>query len=232
MFPRTVPSRIGPSLLGLLAACASTPSGEVPGINRDLHGPPDVDAYIERLQSEARVRELEPDKVVASLELARDARIADIGCGPGVFAAPLARACPEGVVYAADVEPAQLDALRELLRAEELENVIPVLASYGDPHLPPGRIDLLFVSDTYHHVDERVEYFRRLHTDLAPGGRLAVIEYKDGDLPVGPPADHKVPKSERHRELRDAGWRLAEVHTFHTWHDFEVWRPAGDAVQR
>ena len=201
------------------------------GGNRDRHGPPDVEHYIAMLESEERVRELDPPGVIRALALPTGATVADLGSGPGVFSLPLARHLTQGIVYAVDVEPRQLDALRLRLRAEALGNVVPVLASYSDPHLPPGRIDWIFIVDAYHHLEDRVTYLQGLQQDLAPGGRLVIIEYKPGDLPVGPPASHKLSLEKRFRELRQAGFELAAEHDMHRYHDFDVWRLAASHSQ-
>lgn len=197
-----------------------------PRTNRDLHGPADTQDYIDRLRSEARVRELKPELVASKIEpfVAKDGVIADVGCGPGVFAKPFAALVPDGFVLAADVEPAQLDALREVINDEELTNVVPVLASYATPHIPPNTCDAIFVADTYHHIEERVTYFARLARALKPDGRLVILEYKEGDIPVGPPAAHKIPVATRHAELEAAGYELETTHATHMWQDLEVWQ--------
>jgi len=207
----------------LLGCATSTDSPD--RANRDLHGPPDVDRYIQALQREERVRELDPEAVIRALGIAPTAVVADLGVGPGVLALPLARHLSDGIVYAVDVEPRQLDALRERLRSEGIHNVVPVLASYSDPHLPPHGVDWIFVVDTYHHLEDRVVYLRGLRQDLAAGGRLVILEYKPGDLPVGPPADHKVSHEQRFGELDAAGFERVERFDSHRYHDFEVWRP-------
>ncbi|HTF87411.1 MAG TPA: class I SAM-dependent methyltransferase [Planctomycetota bacterium] len=215
------------ALLGCaLAACKASPSGvdSVAG-NRDRHGPPDVAEYISRLESNDRIRDLDPERVLSKLALAPDAVVADIGCGPGVFSLRFARAVPRGVVYAVDVEPKQLDALRGQLLAGRFENVVPVLASYSTPHLPTNSCDLIFLADTYHHIDDRVEYMHRLQRVLRRGGRLALLEYKPGPLPVGPPPEHKLAEGAMERELTEAGWTLSERFDTHPNHSFEVWVP-------
>ncbi|MBW2243937.1 MAG: class I SAM-dependent methyltransferase [Deltaproteobacteria bacterium] len=204
--------------------CGSLPGGGAPE-NRDRHGPRSVETYIQRLQTESRVRELDPEGVIQRLELEPTAVVADIGVGPGIVAIPLARHLTQGLVYAVDVEPRQLDALRERLLAEGIDNVIPVLASYSDPHLPPRGIDWIFIVDTYHHLDDRVAYLRGLRADLSEGGQLAILEFKPGDLPVGPPADHKFSHEQRFGELREAGFEKVQSFDTHRYHDFEVWRP-------
>jgi ubiquinone/menaquinone biosynthesis C-methylase UbiE len=163
--------------------------------------------------------------VLSKLALAPDAIIADIGCGPGVFSLRFARAASRGVVYAVDVEPKQLDALREQLLAGGFENVVPVLASYSTPHLPPNSCDLIFIADTYHHIDDRVAYMSRLQKVLRRGGRLALLEYKSGPLPVGPVPEHKLAEGVMERELGEAGWTLSERYDTHPNHLFEVWVP-------
>jgi SAM-dependent methyltransferase len=193
--------------------------------NRDAHGNPDVAKYISSLESGKRVAEMRPEFVVASIALARDAWIADLGCGPGVFALEFARASPDGVVFAVDVEPRQLDRLREHLLANRVANVVPVLASPSDPHLPPGRLDCIFIADTYHHFRDRVDYMRRLKAALKPDGVLAMFEYKPGPLPVGPPANHKLKEGELARELAEAGYELARDFASHDYHDFQLWKP-------
>jgi ubiquinone/menaquinone biosynthesis C-methylase UbiE len=215
------------ALIAAVALGCQSPGSAVDVPNRDDHGPADVSAYIRGLQSPRRLQYLQPDLVIEKLALPADAIVADIGSGPGVFSLRFARACPDGVVYAADVEPRQLDAVRAHMAEVGVANIVPVLASYGDPHLPPHRIDLLFISDAYHHLSERVDYMRNLRRYLKPDGRLAVLEYRPGDLPVGPPADHKLSEGERQDELREAGWERVTSFETHQYHEFEIWRLAG-----
>jgi SAM-dependent methyltransferase len=222
--------------LALATACTShrappaAPPPPVPAVapapaaNRDPHGNPDVAKYVEILQSATRVADLQVDLVVQKLALPEDAVVGDLGCGPGVFSEAFAAACPKGLVYACDVEPRQLDEVRARIHARGLHNVVPVLASTDDPHFPPGRLDVVFIGDTYHHLDDRVGYMRRLQSVLKPGGRLVLLEYKPGKLPVGPPPEHKLPPGVLDRELAEAGYELLERFDTHPWHDFEIWR--------
>jgi ubiquinone/menaquinone biosynthesis C-methylase UbiE len=208
-----------------LVACQSPPDLPAPHENRDRHGPPDVARYIARLESDERIKDLAPETVLSKLALAPDAVVADIGCGPGVFSLRFARVASRGIVYAVDVEPKQLDALRDQLLAGRFENIVPVLASYSTPHLPSNSCDLIFIADTYHHIDDRVEYMRRLQRVLRRGGRLAVLEYKPGVLPVGPPPEKKLAAGVMRQELTDAGWTMSERFDTHPHHTFEVCVP-------
>jgi SAM-dependent methyltransferase len=191
--------------------------------HRDHQGPANLDAYIEHLLRPERVGYLQPDLVISRLDLPKSAVVADLGAGPGIFALPLGRHLEQGLVYAVDIEPRQLDALCARIDTAGIENVIPVLATAANPHLPPGRLDLVIIVDTYHHLENRIVYFRELRKTLRDGGRLVILEYKPGDLPVGPPAGHKIAPQVRESELKAAGYELAESFDTHTYHDFEIW---------
>jgi len=193
--------------------------------NRDKHGNHDIIAYIAALESASRVTELRVDTVLEKLVLPTDAWIGDLGCGPGAFAIPFAKACPDGVVFASDIEPRQLDVVRAKIRSNRLSNIVPVLASEDDPHFPQGTLDVVFIGDTYHHLGDRVAYTKRLMKLLKPGGRLVVLDYKPGKLDVGPPPEHKLKAGQMTKELLEAGWKLVEKFDTHPFHDFEIWRP-------
>lgn len=209
-----------------LRAAATVPSDAAhEHTNRDKLGPRDVAKSIANLERPERVAELKIDVVIEKLALPRDAIIGDLGCGPGLFTLAFAHACPAGVVYASDIEPAQLDRVRMKAEADGLPNVVPVLAGPRDPHLPRDRFDIVFIADTYHHLEDRIAYLRRLRTVLRPGGRVVLLEYKPGELPVGPPPAHKLPAGVMDREMELAGYTLIDRFATHAWHDFEVWRP-------
>ncbi len=219
---------LGAHALLLFAALLACHGAAHPGPlhNRDLHGPADVAHYIRMLESPRRLQYLRPDLVVETLAPAPDAVVADLGSGPGVFALRLARACPRGVVYAVDVEPRQLDALRARMSEQSIHNIVPVLASYDDPHLPLRRMDLILIANTYHHLTDRVAYLSRLRDVLRSGGRLAILEYRPGDLPVGPPPERKLREGVREAELSEAGWERVRSFDTHPYHEFEIWRVA------
>jgi SAM-dependent methyltransferase len=148
--------------------------------------------------------------------------VADLGCGPGVVTAVLSRALPRGRVYAVDVEPAQLDRVNSRITAQGLRNVVPVLCVPEDARLPDGSVDVILVVDTYHHFDDRVGYLRRLARALRPSGVIVNVDFKDGDLPVGPPPAHRIPRETMVREFRNAGLGIAREEKVFPYHDFLV----------
>jgi len=149
--------------------------------------------------------------------------VADLGAGGGYFTFRLADAVgPDGVVYAVDVDPDMLDSLRERAKAEKRTNVVVVEAGYTDSRLPDAGVDLVLVVNTFHHIDGRIAYFERLKRALQPGGRLAIVELKEGGFPPG----HFTAPEAIQSELEAAGYARTASYDFLEKQSFQVFRSA------
>ncbi|MEE9282385.1 MAG: class I SAM-dependent methyltransferase [Myxococcota bacterium] len=164
----------------------------------------------------------QPEKVIDSLGIRAGDRIADVGAGGGYFTFRLAEATgPEGRVYAVDVDRDMTEYLRERARDEGAENVEVILAEYHDPLLPEAGVDLVFVCNTYHHIEERSDYFANVQKYLRPGGRVAIVEY----VPQGwfqRIFPHSTSAEEIRREMEQAGYDLEQEHGFLSRQSFLV----------
>ncbi len=150
-----------------------------------------------------------PAAVVRALGLAPGMCVADLGAGTGYFSRYLSQAVGEnGTVLAVDPEPNLVVHLRRRSEKEKTTNVVPILASFDNPRIPAGSTDLVLVVDTFHHIDDRVNYFRRLRRALKPAGRVAIVDFKKKQLPVGPPPPHKLPRGQVVSEMESAGYHL------------------------
>lgn len=133
--------------------------------------------WLQTLDSQNRVARLKVDEVVARLGLAPGAVVADIGAGSGVFTLPLARAVPQGRVYAVDIDQGLVDHIARKAEEARAANVRPVLGQFTDPRLPAKDVDVAFIFDVLHHIEDRATYLRSLAGYLRPGGRIAVIDF-------------------------------------------------------
>jgi ubiquinone/menaquinone biosynthesis C-methylase UbiE len=153
-----------------------------------------------------------PEDVVRALALHPGARVADIGAGKGYFVPHLSDAVGKGGrVYAVEVEAELTQTMKS--RFAETSNVEVVLGGFEDPLLPDGQIDLVLIVNTYHHIEDRELYFRELLVDLAPEGRVAVIEPDaelTGILGLFVEDGHEGRASDVEREMREAGYRRLE----------------------
>ncbi len=170
-----------------------------------------------------------PDRVITSLGLKQGDHVADIGAGDGYFTFLLADAVgPEGKVYAVEVTDARVRKLARRVEKRDYENVEVIFGQLDDPLLPDKAINLAFVCNTYHHIDNRPTYFSRLRADLRQNGRVAIIEPRD-DL-TGIPRlfvcpDHWTPKNQLYEEMDDAGYERMSSFDFLPAQNFEVFAP-------
>jgi ubiquinone/menaquinone biosynthesis C-methylase UbiE len=165
--------------------------------------------------------------VLSLLGLRQGDRVADLGAGTGYFTEILAIAVGNaGRVYAVELEPSLLDHI--MARQPSLSpRIVPVLAAPADPRLPEGEIDVVLMVNTWHHIKSRPKYLRRLARCLAPGGRVAVIDFRDGELPVGPPPGEKVSRDQVVREFEKAGWELVTESVALPYQYFLIFMPPG-----
>ena len=163
-----------------------------------------------------------PSRVIEALALSPSASVADIGAGTGYFSARFARASQRGTVYAVDIEPSMLDHIRKRALGDGLKNVVTLQASGTSPNLPKP-VDLVIVVDTYHHLPHRPTYFRDLQKSLAPGGRVAIIDFRK-DSPEGPPPEFRFEADQIIAEMKQAGYRLDARHDFLPRQHFLVFR--------
>lgn len=145
-----------------------------------------------------------PAEVLRELALPVNAVVVDLGAGTGYFSVRLARQVPQGKVYAADIEPNLINYLRERAAKEGLTNVVPLLLGAAGPALPEPA-DLILIVDTYHHLPDRLPYLAKLRQSLKPSGRLVLVDFRMGEIPVGPPEKMRVPPAQAAAELSAAG---------------------------
>ena len=159
----------------------------------DLKPFEDTQKYIDFLDRSDRAIWQKPDAIIQELHLSGTEKIADVGAGSGYFTFRFARALPKGKVYAIDIEPEMLRHIHHKAMTESVNNVEVIKSTPDDPKVPAG-VELVFVCDVIHHLKEQELWLKKLATQMKKGAHLVVIEFKEGDLPEGPPAAVKIPK--------------------------------------
>ena len=82
---------------------------------------------------------------------------------------------------------------------------MPGVTRFADPKLPEG-VDLVFVSNTYHHIEDRAAYFQGVKRYLNPGGRVAILEYTSDGLLQS--CGHSTDAGSIRSEMESAGYSL------------------------
>jgi ubiquinone/menaquinone biosynthesis C-methylase UbiE len=160
---------------------------------------------------------LPPEAVLRHLDLAPGHRLLDLGAGPGYFAVPAARlVTPGGVVVAADVQPAMLDALMGRLR--EALPVVPVHTTESALPFPDRFFDAALAAHVLGECVAPKSLLEEVRRTLRPGGRLLVVDWRPDAHGPGPPAGDRLAPDTVSRLLREAGFTapiLPEVGPHH-----------------
>lgn len=154
-----------------------------------------------------------PDEILEILNLEPGQSVADIGSGGGYFALRFAKAVgTAGVIYAVDTNQGLLDIIRQYAKDRDLVNIKMTLAQKDHAPLPEQSVDLIFTRDSYHHLPNRVSYFRGLAQALREGGRVVIIDYKPGNF-FRKLFGHFTDPDVIIKEMQQAGYQLASKHT-------------------
>jgi predicted methyltransferase len=222
----------------LVFAAALVVAGPVAAQDLRLELPDRVPAQVmsyrgaDWLERPERESEELPDEVLEVMALEVGDVVADLGAGSGYYTrrmAPLVG--PDGHVYAVDIQPEMLEILERNMGEEGITNVVTVLGEVDDPMLPPGEIDWIFLADVYHEFSDPEPMLEGMREALAPGGRVALLEYRvedgTGDHIL---ADHRMSVRQVMSEWVPAGFELVALHEFLPGQHLFVFRAQGDGV--
>ncbi len=147
-----------------------------------------------RLLSGERAQMLPPADVLDLLDARPGQVVADVGCGPGFFALPLAErvGAQGGRVLACDTAPAMLDILRRRV-AEAGGSAIEALQSEesGLP-LADASCDRVLLACLLHELAFPEAFLAEVSRVLRPGGRGLALDWQARETPVGPPLASRV----------------------------------------
>jgi arsenite methyltransferase len=167
----------------------------------------------------------QPEQVIGALKIRPGAVIADLGSGSGYFTFRLAQAVGTGgKVYAVDIDPDMIRLVTKTAKEKSISNIEPILAKPDNPRLPKAALDLIFTSNTYHHIDDRIRYFSNLRQFLRPGGRIAIIEFDRRGWLQGL-LRHYTPSEFIEREMDQAGYTVQQNFDFLDRQSFLIFAP-------
>jgi SAM-dependent methyltransferase len=113
-------------------------------------------------------------------ELAPDARVLDVGCGPGTITADFADRVPGGHVTGIDASAEIIEQARELAGGRDNLGF-----SVGDVYAldyPDGTFDVVYAHQVLQHLGDPVRALREMSRVTRPGGLVAVRDTDVGGM--------------------------------------------------
>jgi ubiquinone/menaquinone biosynthesis C-methylase UbiE len=191
------------------AQTAGSGSKADPKINEPFRKP-DLKAFIKKFESDDREVYHRRHEIVSALGIAPGMAVADVGAGTGLFtrlfAAKVGKA---GRVFAVDISSRFLDHIAADAKTAGHTQITIVHSTQVSSNLPRDSVDLAFLCDVYHHLENPEKTLSSIHQALRPGGKLVVIDF---DRVEGLSADFVVKhvragKDAFRQEIEAAGFR-------------------------
>jgi SAM-dependent methyltransferase len=152
-----------------------------------------------------------PDLVIRKFGSLSDKVVADIGSGTGYFAIPISRLARR--VIAIDIEQRYLDYIEDRklqLPLQQADRIETRLTVESEPNLHSDEVDAVLMVNVFYYLKNRVQYMNIVRKALKPDGKLVLVDFKTGDMPVGPP-DGKIEVAQVVEIMQSAGFENISI---------------------
>jgi len=186
------------------------------------------DSKAKMFNRKAARRQSKADEILKALDIQPGQTIADLGSGGGFFTFFFSQLVGQkGTVYALDTQQDLLECINTQATKQGLTNITTVHIAGKSHHLPSHSIDLFFVRNVYHHLQDRTSYFSELQHFLTAQGRIAIIEYSQqgSRFSFHRRCGHNVPKETIIEEMSNAGYEVSASFDFLPVQSFTVFTP-------
>lgn len=171
-----------------------------------------VEKMAKNFESPERDSMQQPKKVLEWIGDVKGKTLMDIGAGTGYFSVKFADRGAN--VIAADVSEEFQNYLKERIEKNSIKNIELRKTPFDSPLLKDGEADIVFIANTYHHIDSRIDYFSKVKRGLKSDGQLVIVDYFKAEIPkeiTAPPMEMRVSVDQVVFELKKAGFTTFDV---------------------
>jgi ubiquinone/menaquinone biosynthesis C-methylase UbiE len=155
---------------------------------------------------------LDPDKIIAQLEIMPGCVAADFGCGPGYFSIPFAKKVDvAGKLFALDVLPQALEAVESKRKNAGLANVVTMrvnLEKENGSKLEADSINWVIMKDMLFQNQKKEIVIAEAWRVLKNGGKILVVEWGGTDLAIGPERELRIAQDDLKKMFLDQKFEI------------------------
>ena len=170
-------------------------------------GPSDNQEFIRQLLSPERAEMSDPLMVLSFSPVNVHDTVADIGCGPGYFTLPLAKALARGKVLALDLDDEMLAACRQRVDEARLGNVEILKCSEFEFPIEAGSVDGVFLAFVIQASPDKGRFLEAVREVMQPRAWCSVLEWYRKETEMGPPLERRIDPGDLEIVAREAGFR-------------------------
>lgn len=145
-------------------------------------------------------RFLNPEKIINSLDILPEMKVAHFGCGTGFFTFSIARKIgTKGTIYALDVLDEKIEAIKSQAKMLGLGNVIAKrvnLEKKEGSGLPDESIDWVILVNMLYQNEHKSRVIIEARRVLKKDGHILVVDWKNTAGSIGPEMSSRVSKQE------------------------------------
>lgn len=135
---------------------------------------------LEKLNNPERIKNINLDKIINTLDLPANSTLVDIGVGTGIFSEKFLELLPSSKCIGCDISLEMIDWIKE--------NRLPNLSSrfeiklMNETAIPleDGVADLGFMIMLHHELENPIELLKDVHRILKPSGKILICDWKEG----------------------------------------------------
>ena len=156
---------------------------------------------------------IDTGKIFEAIGVRQGSTVCEVGAGDGDLSIAAARIVgSQGRIYTSELGEERVKALQEKAGHSSLAQITVVHGDAAKTNFPDAACDALFMRNVYHHFADPAAMNTSLWKALAPGGRLAIVDFAPPDKEATRAADrdedgmHGVSAESVSREMKDAGF--------------------------
>lgn len=178
---------------------------------------------MDKLLDSQRGKWARPVELFSLLGIEPSMNVADIGCGPGFFALPLALLVGDhGRVFAVDDSLEMLHKLTDRARMQGLASRLEIHeCDAAETGLEDHSIDVLLCIFVYHEVADRERLLTEFTRVTKPKGKVVMVDWRKGIVSdIGPRDSVRLTAEQMVTPMKNAGLDVSELDFSNEYHVF------------
>jgi ubiquinone/menaquinone biosynthesis C-methylase UbiE len=162
-----------------------------------------------KMESPARIKELNPKDTLRRIGLGENDVICDIGAGTGIFTMAAAQ-ITNNKIYALEIDDEMLKIIDEKAKSHGASNIEIMKVKDNKFDLADHTVDLALMVTVLHEIENKEVFLKEIKRLVKNNGRIMVIEFHKQETPMGPPVPHRISKDEVKKAIGESGFRVAK----------------------